>query len=117
MLPGFEQVAYPDWNSLLDRWLRDAPPGSVLALDEFPYLAKASPELPSILQKTVDRAAGKGLHLVLCGSSQRMMQGLVLDASAPLYGRAREIIHVKAASIYKGSNWMRIEIYLCPHGK
>ncbi|MGA2260054.1 MAG: ATP-binding protein [Acidobacteriota bacterium] len=94
MLPGFEQVAYPDWNSLLDRWLRDAPPGSLLALDEFPYLANASPELPSILQKTVDRAAGKGLHLVLCGSSQRMMQGLVLDASAPLYGRAREIIHV-----------------------
>ena len=33
--------------------------------------------------------------MVLCGSSQRMMHGLVLDASAPLYGRAREILRIQ----------------------
>ena len=95
MAPGFEKVTYPDWGSLLDRWHNDARPGSVLAVDEFPYLAAGSPELPSLFQKAVDRGKGKGLHFALCGSSQRMMQGLVLDAAAPLYGRAREILHVK----------------------
>jgi AAA+ ATPase superfamily predicted ATPase len=33
--------------------------------------------------------------LLLAGSSQRMMQGLVLDAAAPLYGRARETIQLR----------------------
>ena len=91
MLPGMEAVRYPDWASLLERWWRDAPEGTVLALDEFPYLAKASPELPSVLQRLIDQNRSRRLHLVLCGSSQRMMQGLVLDASAPLYGRARQL--------------------------
>jgi AAA+ ATPase superfamily predicted ATPase len=28
-LQGFEQVHYPDWDSLLDRWWREASPGNV----------------------------------------------------------------------------------------
>lgn len=95
LIPGFDEAEYPDWRSLFHRWWREAPPGSVLVLDEFPYLGKSSPELPSILQGLLDRGEPKGLHLVISGSSQRMMLGLTLDASAPLYGRAREIIHVK----------------------
>ena len=94
VLPGFAHVTYPDWASLLGRWWREAPRGVVLALDEFPYLVTGSRELPSILQKLVDQYAAKPVHLVLAGSSQRMMHGLVLDASAPLYGRAQEIINV-----------------------
>lgn len=95
ILPGFDQVEYPDWNSLLERWWKDAPTGTVMALDEFPYLVKASPELPSILQRLIDKNKKRGIHLVVSGSSQRMMQGLVLDASAPLYGRAQQIIDVE----------------------
>ena len=94
LLPGFAEVEYPDWESLLQRWWREAPRGSVLALDEFPYLAKASPELPSLLQKSVDQNRERGIHLLLCGSSQRMMQGLTLDASTPLYGRAQEVLRI-----------------------
>ena len=94
IIPGFGEVTYPDWNSLLERWWRDAPTGAVLALDEFPYLVKSSPELPSLIQKLVDQNRSKRVHLVISGSSQRMMQGLVLAASAPLYGRAQEIIRV-----------------------
>ena len=67
--------------------------GVCLVLDEFPYLVQASPELPSLVQKWVDDRDCK-IHLMLCGSSQRMMQGLVLDESEPLYGRAREIIKI-----------------------
>ena len=49
LVPGFDQVNYPDWNSLLERWWRDAPSKVVLALDEFPYLVKSSPELPALV--------------------------------------------------------------------
>lgn len=94
VIAGFDRVAYPDWAALLDRWRREAPAGACLVLDEFPYLVTRSPELPSILQRMVDAAAGTPLHTIICGSSQRMMQGLVLDPSAPLYGRAREILKI-----------------------
>ncbi len=93
LIPGFASARYPGWDALLERWARQAPPGAILALDELPSLVARAPELPSLLQRLVDRG-GKALHLALCGSSQRMMLGMVLDASAPLYGRAREILRV-----------------------
>ena len=111
VVPDMDQVRYPDWASLLDRWWKAAPPGSVLALDEFPYLVKASPEVPSLLQKLIDHHSARGLHLLVCGSSQRMMQGLLLEASAPLFGRAREIIEVKPLD----AGWIRTALQLkCP---
>lgn len=94
LLPGFERVAYPDWEALLTRWWREAPPGTVLALDEFPSLVAVAGELPSLLQKHLDRESERGIHLLLTGSSQRMMQGLVLDRTAPLFGRASEILKI-----------------------
>src|SRR5208283_5020316 len=64
-------------------------------LDEFPFLVTSSPELPSVLQHWIDReAVHAGLVVAIAGSSQRMMHGLVLDSSAPLYGRAVEMIEV-----------------------
>ncbi len=95
---GFDSVRYPDWSSLLAAWAERAPEGSVLVVDEFPYLAQVSPELPTVLQRTWDRSAARPLRLTLCGSSQRMMHGLVLDRTAPLYGRAREILKVEPLS-------------------
>jgi AAA+ ATPase superfamily predicted ATPase len=94
LLPGFERVTYPDWDVLFARWWREARPGSVLALDEFPSLVAVAQELPSLLQKHLDRESERGIHLLLSGSSQRMMQGLVLDRTAPLFGRASEILKI-----------------------
>jgi len=94
LVAGFARVEYPDWDALLDRWAEVAPPGAVLAIDELPYLVSAAPALPSILQRRIDRGVGRQ-HLLVCGSSQRMMHGIVLDATAPLYGRAREIVKVE----------------------
>ncbi len=94
LLPGFDRVTYPDWDALLARWWQEARPGTVLALDEFPSLVAVAPELPSLLQKSLDRESERGLHLLLSGSSQRMMQGLVLDRTAPLFGRASEILKI-----------------------
>ena len=97
-IPGFGVVSYPDWDSLLARWFREASPGMVLAIDEFPALVASAAELPSLLQKHVDAHRARGVHLVLSGSSQRMMQGLVFDRAAPLFGRADEVLRVSPLS-------------------
>lgn len=55
-----------------------------------------APELPSVLQKWIDREKRKGgIVLALSGSSQRMMQSHILNASAPLYGRADEALKLE----------------------
>jgi uncharacterized protein len=99
-LPGFGQVEYRDWRSLLERLVREARAAGwrgPLVIDELPYLLRVSPELPAILQRFVDHEARQaGFTLAVAGSSQRMMQGLVLSASAPLYGRARELLKLSA---------------------
>jgi hypothetical protein len=74
------------------------PAGSVLVLDEFPYLAEQSPELPSVLQRIADGIRESGQKIILCGSSQRMMQGLVLRENKPLHGHAREIVKLAPLS-------------------
>ena len=62
-------------------------------LDEFPYLVERDPSLPSVIQSIVDSGAMR-YNLLICGSSQRMMQKIVLDGSEPLYGRASEKINL-----------------------
>jgi len=94
-LPGFDTVRYPDWDALLSRFYKDARPRSVLALDEFPALVGAARDLPSILQKHLDRRPPAGLQVIVAGSSQRLMQGLVLDRTAPLFGRATAVIQIQ----------------------
>lgn len=95
-LRGFDEVDYPDWRSLLSRLARDAAAADwqgPLIFDELPYLVAASPELPSVLQRFLDHEAKEArLKVAVAGSSQRMMQGLVLAGDAPLYGRAHELM-------------------------
>ena len=91
---GFGQVNYPSWEILLSALQHQAKKGMTLIIDEFPYLVQKSPELPSIIQKLIDNQQNK-TNIIICGSSQRMMHGLVLDSSAPLYGRAAEIIKIR----------------------
>lgn len=99
-LPGFGEVEYRDWRSLLGRLSREAAAigwRGPLVLDELPYLVLGSPDLPAILQRWIDHEAG-GLAVVLAGSSQHMMQGLALGADSPLYGRANEILEIRQLS-------------------
>jgi hypothetical protein len=95
ILHGFDAAQYPSWDAFLRSLNERSLPGMALILDEFPYLVHASPELPSLVQKYLDLPGQGHFHLVLCGSSQRMMHGLVLDATAPLYGRATAIQQVE----------------------
>lgn len=98
VLPGFEEVEYADWESLFRRMVRDLEKSTwrgPLVIDEFPYLVVSSKELPSILQQFIDHDFKRlKLTLAIAGSSQRMMQGLVLEAQAPLYGRAKELMRI-----------------------
>jgi AAA+ ATPase superfamily predicted ATPase len=95
VFPGFEEASYATWNALFRSLQKRAPAGCRLMLDEFPYLVQSSPELPSVLQQLWDRPETRTISLTLCGSSQRMMQGLVLSRNAPLFGRADEIMRIE----------------------
>jgi AAA+ ATPase superfamily predicted ATPase len=92
VLPGFADVVYPSWERLLARLAVDALARGFtgpVVLDELPYLVASSPELPSVLQRWIDHDARRArLRVAIAGSSQRMMQGLVLGGDAPLFGRA-----------------------------
>jgi len=94
-LPGFADVDYRDWATLLRRLAREARAAGFrgpLVIDELPYLLASTPELPAMLQNFVDHELKQAqLVLALAGSSQRMMQGLALSSEAPLYGRATEL--------------------------
>lgn len=93
IIPGFDSVAYPSWEILLTALNARISSNVTLAIDEFPYCVLNSPELPSVIQKIVD--SGLRFNLIICGSAQRMMQGLVLDSYSPLYGRADEILNIR----------------------
>ena len=62
-----------------------------VVIDEFPYLAKANPELPSIIQQALrpfgPARTNSRTRLLLCGSALTFM-GKLLSGSAPLRGRA-----------------------------
>ena len=96
-LRDFGSVKYRTWDELLSSLYARTDRLLHVCLDEFPYLVQADPALPSILQKYLDRPDGQ-VAWFLCGSSQRMMHGLVMDRRAPLYGRAREIIKIEPLS-------------------
>jgi uncharacterized protein len=102
-LPNFAEVEYPDWAALFSRLAREAVQAKwrgPLIIDELPYLIASSPELPSVLQRFIDTEAKEAkLIIALCGSSQKMMQGAILEPTSPLYGRAHEVLKLRPISI------------------
>lgn len=106
-LVGFADAIYPTWESLFSTFFsrilnhNNAVPVTLI-IDELPYIVQLDPSIPSIIQKFLDKGILSS-HLILCGSSQRMMQGLVLNTTAPLYGRASEIIKIRPLT----AGWIR----------
>lgn len=90
--PGFAEVEYPDWRSFFERLASEARQSDwagPFIIDELPYLIAADTSITAVLQNWLDSPQQRPC-LVVSGSSQRMMHGAVLDAGAPLYGRASE---------------------------
>ena len=60
----------------------------ILAIDEYPYVARSEKSLASTLQLLIDRWKDRSrLMLILCGSSMSYMEDEVLAYRSPLYGR------------------------------
>ncbi len=82
---------FANWDEAIARLMRIATAGPTVAvIDEFPFLAKASPSLPSIIQRALDPTAQRTntpVRLLLCGSALSFM-GRLLAGNAPLRGRA-----------------------------
>ncbi len=96
---GFSKLKYPDWDSLFHNLKNILNQKITICIDEFPYLVKNSPELPSLLQNIIDNNINDKYNLILCGSSQQMMQNMTLNSSSPLYGRCNEILKVKPMTL------------------
>jgi AAA+ ATPase superfamily predicted ATPase len=90
-VPG--PVTLSEWDraieGLLELGTRRRP--TVVVLDEFPYLVRASRELPSVVQRAFgprsSLRARSRTRLILCGSALSIM-GRLLSGAAPLRGRA-----------------------------
>jgi uncharacterized protein len=86
---GGGRYAFANWDEALQR-LFGAVSDGLIIIDEFPYLMKASPELPSLIQRALGPrgyAQQSRARLVLSGSAMSVM-GRLLGGSAPLRGRA-----------------------------
>ena len=89
---GFADVEYPTWRALFARLSAEADGtgwSGPFVVDELPYLVAMDRGLPSEFQNWLDQP-GRRLRVVVSGSSQSMMHRAVLDAGAPLFGRAVE---------------------------
>ncbi|MEH0418239.1 ATP-binding protein [Streptomyces sp. B21-083] len=85
-------MRFDRWEQAIDALLvlgRDDP--LPVVIDEFPYLARATPALPSIIQVAYGPRRPERLNsrtrLLLCGSSLSFM-GKLLSGTSPLRGRA-----------------------------
>ena len=101
--PGFADVIYPTWKSLFEALTNRAMAEDwhgPLVMDEFPYWVEVDASIPSVLQNWIDGEKSRcGIVCAIAGSVQHMMQGLVLDADSPLYGRVDEKIKLQPISI------------------
>lgn len=87
--PAWTGGHFDDWPAAF-RALADLAGGRPMVIDEFPYLLRESPELPSVIQAAYD-GVRSGRHpafrLLLCGSALSVMTGLLTGQRA-LRGRA-----------------------------
>lgn len=96
--PEMGMVSYSGWEEIFLMLNRFTESQFTLCLDEFPYMVRHSSELPSVLQRLIDSKQLK-YNIVICGSSQRMMQNMILSINEPLFGRANAIIDVRPIPI------------------
>jgi uncharacterized protein len=82
---------FRDWNDAISHlFSRFTSEPTLVVLDEFPFLSRVSPALPSIIQRELGPGGAgsrSSIRLVLCGSAMSVMGGL-LSGQVPLRGRA-----------------------------
>lgn len=107
---GGGRYAFRDWDEALERLFAVAG-NRLVVIDEFPYLSKASPSLPSVMQRALDprgHARLSGTRILLCGSAMSVM-GKLLAGNAPLRGRASMELIVKRLSYRDSAQFWGID--------
>lgn len=73
----------------------------LIIIDEFPYMVKNNPAIPSILQNVWDSVLkNKNVCIILCGSAMSFIEKEILSEKNPLYGRATGILKMTAMDFY-----------------
>lgn len=110
-------TSFADWDSFFSYLAKRAGERIVIAIDEFPYLVKEDPSLPSIIQEYWDRQLKDSLiFLILSGSSISMMEELTMEHTSPLYGRRTGQILLRGFAFgdvldYIGDVTQAVELY------
>lgn len=95
--------AFTDWERAL-RAVLDLPYGNskkLLVIDEFPYMCKGNPSIPSILQNLWDAEfRDSNVMIILCGSAMSFIEKELLSEKNPLYGRATGIYKMREMGFY-----------------
>jgi len=95
--------AFSDWEQALDS-ISELPGRGrkLLIIDEFPYMARNNPSIPSILQNLWDsRLKNENVMIILCGSAMSFIEKDVLAEKNPLYGRATGILKMNEMNFYE----------------
>ena len=94
---------FPDWERAF-RAVQELPYGEskrLLVIDEFPYMCKDNPAIPSILQNLWDEVLkDTNVMIILCGSAMSFMEKELLAEKNPLYGRATGIYKMTEMGFY-----------------
>jgi len=97
----FKLMEFDSWVELFRSFLKRIKERFVIVIDEFPYLLKQNPALPSEFQKLWDLYLSKSnIVLILIGSSVHMMEKL-LGEHSPLYGRRTAQLEIKPLTIFE----------------
>ena len=80
----------------------------VLAIDEYPYVARSSESFASTIQLLIDKYKDHSkLMLILCGSSMSYMEDHVLSYKAPLYGRRTAQMKIQPFDFFDTCQYFR----------
>lgn len=73
----------------------------LLVIDEFPYMVRNNPSIPSILQNLWDsKLKDENVMIILSGSAMSFIEKEVLAEKNPLYGRATGILKMREMPFY-----------------
>ncbi len=111
--PSFSPASFKELFNAL-------PDGSVIALDEYSYIAESAGEFQAVWEEI---AKPKGIKVVLSGSMIRIMEDLNYSLKSPLYGRATKIIKLMPLSFAHVREWYgkamikdALDVYFCVGG-
>ena len=103
-IPASQYIdVFPDWERAFHSVTELPSEGAekLLIIDEFPYMCKDNPSIPSLLQNLWDETLkDQNIMIILCGSAMSFIEKELLSEKKPLYGRATGIYKMNAMPFY-----------------